>query len=228
MMKKLMTAISVGVTALGTSVALCPPAAAGPACPYDMNTEAGQSAMGQQTLDLTNRASATHDVKDLDALNDLVYACIDTPDYRKAPPAPVSAPEPVSAGDLDARIDSFVANTNGNQIGDGQCVTLIKRYLSDVYGIDAGGWGDAIDYRSGSSGGNQLLSHGFTWHEDQNFANGDILVWRQDPRFAFLPQGHIATWYNGKIYDQNYVGRLTAGSDPFSGYGYLGYWRKAS
>jgi hypothetical protein len=108
-------------------------------------------------------------------------------------------------------------------------VALVKRYLGDVYGISAGAWGDAIDYRGGGSAGNQLQSRGFAWHGGaQDFTNGDILVWQMDPHFAYLPQGHIAVWYSGKIYDQNYLGRLTAGSDPFSRYGYLGYWRKGT
>ena len=151
-----------------------------------------------------------------------------TPECGKPAPQPPQAPSGGSGPSFTTRVDNFVANTNGNQVGDGQCVTLVKKYLSEVHGITAGGWGDAIAYRKGGSGGNQLESRGFTWHTDQNFKKGDILVWEQNPRFAYLPQGHMAIWYNGKIYDQNYAGRLTAGSDPFSGYGYLGYWRKTS
>jgi hypothetical protein len=49
-MKKLAAAISVGAVALGTSVALCPPAAASPACPYDMSTAAGQKALVDATV----------------------------------------------------------------------------------------------------------------------------------------------------------------------------------
>src|ERR1700752_163866 len=43
-MKKLAVTISVGVFALSASVALCPSAVAGPACPYDMSTDAGRTA----------------------------------------------------------------------------------------------------------------------------------------------------------------------------------------
>lgn len=131
-----------------------------------------------------------------------------------------------SGGSVAGKVDKFVADTNGKQVGDGQCVTLIKEYLRDVYNVTPGAWGNAIDYSDGGQGGNHLQSNGFTWHTDQQFQNGDILVWKQDSHFAYLPQGHIALWHNGKIFDQNYAGRLTAGSDPFSGYGYLGHWRK--
>ncbi|MEE6175509.1 hypothetical protein [Mycobacterium sp. 050134] len=125
------------------------------------------------------------------------------------------------------RLDNFVATVTGQQVGDGQCVALVRKYLGDVYGITDGGWGDAYAYGKGGTGGNRLESRGFDWHPDQGFANGDILVWRQDPRFAGLSYGHVAIWYNGRIFDQNYNGRLTAGSDPFSDYGYDGFWRKA-
>jgi len=180
---------------------------------FSFNIPGGWDNLWYQTSD-------GHFVADVDietgTLNDVTGVCGDS---RQAAPA---AAQPTSG------IAAFVANTNGQQIGDGQCVTLIKRYLSDVYGIAAGSWGNAIDYRSGGRGGNELQSRGFTWSNGRDFSDGDILVWQQDPRFAYLPQGHIATWYNGRIYDQNYAGRLTAGSDPFSGYGYLGRWRKTS
>lgn len=124
------------------------------------------------------------------------------------------------------QLDSFVAEVAGQQVGDGQCVALVRKYLGDVYGVTDGVWGDAYAYGKGGAAGNHLESRGFSWHPDQDFANGDILVWRQDPRFAGLSYGHVAIWYDGRIFDQNYNGRLTAGSDPFSDYGYEGYWRR--
>lgn len=136
--------------------------------------------------------------------------------------APTCPTDPARA--VMTRLDTFVATVAGQQVGDGQCVALVRKYLGDVYGITDGGWGDAYAYGKGDTAGNHLESRGFTWHPDENFANGDILVWHQDPRFAY---GHVAIWYDGRIFDQNYNGRLTAGSDPFSDYGYEGFWRRA-
>jgi hypothetical protein len=99
--KKLVATISGVAAALAaTCLAYSPPAAGGPACPYDMSTRAGQSAMGQQVLDYTQRASATHDVGDLNALNNLTYACIDgysqqpNPQQQQYPQMQLIAPLP--------------------------------------------------------------------------------------------------------------------------------------
>ena len=53
--KKLAAAISVAAAALGTSVALCPSAAADTACPYDMSTAAGQKALTDATVAASNQ-----------------------------------------------------------------------------------------------------------------------------------------------------------------------------
>ncbi|MDT5090734.1 MAG: hypothetical protein QOH60_97 [Mycobacterium sp.] len=190
----------------------------------------GQAVKGHFSFNIPNggwdnlwyKVSDGHFVADVDIETGTLSTV--TPECDQAP-APQASGAPGAS--LATKVDNFVAATNGHKVGDGQCVPLIKQYLSDVYGIQPGSWGNAIDYRQGGSAGNQLESRGFSWHTDRQFNNGDILVWQQDSRFAYLPQGHIAVGYNGKIYDQNYAGRLTAGSDPFSGYGYLGYWRKA-
>ncbi|MBW0014961.1 hypothetical protein [Mycobacterium sp.] len=144
-------------------------------------------------------------------------------------PSGVAAPAcPTDPGPgTTTRLDNFVTAVAGQQIGDGQCVALIRKYLGDVYGITDAGWGDAYAYGKGGTAGNHLESRGFTWYPGEDFANGDILVWRQDSRLAGLSYGHVAIWYDGKIFDQHYNGRLTAGSDPFSDYGYEGFWRKA-
>ena len=128
-------------------------------------------------------------------------------------------------------VDQFVANTTGKELSNaqgtypGQCVSLVSQYLLQVYGITTGAWGNAVDYQSGGSGGNHLAANGFSWSTDQSFANGDILVWGAGAYTGAY--GHIAVWYNGKIYDQNNAGRMTAGLDPYFASGFLGHWRKA-
>lgn len=138
-------------------------------------------------------------------------------------------------------IDGFVAKYNGakgvpNVAGTypGQCVSLISQYLSQIYGITSGAWGNAVDYRAGGSGGNQLQARSFGWHNDTNFQNGDILVWGQSAASGTGAAGHIGIWYNGRVFDQN-DGRNGRAYDPatgtyavgfanfFSG-GFLGYW----
>ncbi len=133
---------------------------------------------------------------------------------------PTQAPAPANA------VDRFVANNRGQSLANaagtyrGECVSLVSQYLLQVYGIRTGAWGNAVDYRAGGSAGRRLAGLGFTWHADRSFRNGDILVWGNGT------YGHVAVWYNGKIFDQNYAGRRTAGLDPFFASGYLGYWRK--
>lgn len=143
----------------------------------------------------------------------------------------LSAPPHASAG---MSIDQFVAATQGkewaNQAGGdrGECVSLVSQYLLMSYGIVAGAWGNAVDYRAGGTGGNRLSANGFTWSTDRNFANGDILVWTGPTAFALTAYGHIAIWYDGRIYDQNNAGRRSAGFGRFNGDGFLGYWRKGT
>lgn len=130
-------------------------------------------------------------------------------------------------------VDQFVAKTMGQELSNaqgtfkGECVSLVSQYLLQVYGITTGQWGNAVDYRSGGSGGNHLAANGFTWSTNQSFVNGDILVWEYNPGFAYTAAGHIAVWYNGKIYDQNNAGRRTAGLAPYSPLGFVGHWRKS-
>ena len=125
-------------------------------------------------------------------------------------------------------LDQFVTNTMGQQLSNaagtypGECVSLVSQYLLQVHGINNTGWNaNAVDYQAGSTGGNKLAANGFTWSTDQTFANGDILVWNGT-------SGHVAVWYNGKIYDQNYNGRRTAGLDPYGAANFLGHWRKGT
>lgn len=118
-------------------------------------------------------------------------------------------------------VDQFVANTTGTTVGDGQCVALVDQYLLQVCGITTGAWGNAVDYQAGGTAGNHLAADGFTWSTNQNFANGDILVWGAGAYTSSL--GHVAVWYNGENFEQN---PGPAGLHPFFSSGYLGHWRK--
>ncbi len=156
---------------------------------------------------------------------------ITVPISAKAP-----APQPPPTPSLNARVDAFVGATRGKTIAapdgsyPGECVSLVKRFLKDVHGISAGAWGNAVDYRQGGSGGNQLAARGFVWRTDGNFQNGDILVWGSGAGTSF---GHIGIWHAGKLYDQNNYGSgratpaRTANYSPYIPPGRLGYWRKA-
>jgi hypothetical protein len=135
-----------------------------------------------------------------------------------------------ACADQGSSVDRFVTANMGKSLANaqgtyqGECVSLVSQYLLQVYGVTTNAWGNAIDYQSGRSGGNHMAANGFAWHTDTNFANGDIIVWGLGQYTSSY--GHIAVWYNGKIFDQNYAGRRTAGLDPYFPYGYLGYWRK--
>lgn len=121
----------------------------------------------------------------------------------------------------------FIAQSKGkvwaNAAGTypGECVSLVSQYLLRVKGIKTGAWGNAVDYRSGASGGNQLKARGFKWSTNRSFKDGDILVFNRT-----APYGHIGIWHGGKLYDQNNSGRRAAGYSSFFPSGYLGYWRK--
>ncbi|REF32073.1 hypothetical protein DFJ65_3168 [Calidifontibacter indicus] len=127
-------------------------------------------------------------------------------------------------------LDQFVSSTTGQSLANaqgeyrGECVSLVAQYLGQVHGITVDHWGNAVDYRAGGTGGNQLAARGFTWSTDTNFRDGDIVVWGSGAWTTSY--GHIAVWYHGQIYDQNFNGRRTGGSHAFFGYGYLGHWRK--
>jgi hypothetical protein len=155
---------------------------------------------------------------------------------------PVAGEPQCGGGGNTSSLDAFVAKYNGqsnvaNAAGTypGQCVSLISQYLLQVYGITTGAWGNAVDYQAGGSGGNQMQSRGFVWHGDQSFQNGDIIVYGASASAGTGSAGHIAIWYNGKLFDQN-DGRGTrsfnqntqtysVGFASFFSGGYIGYWR---
>lgn len=142
---------------------------------------------------------------------------------------------PSSGGNFAQKVASFVSNTYGKTVANaagtfaGECVSLVSQFLLQVHGITSGAWGNAVDYRSGGSGGAQLAARGFVWRNDQSFQNGDILVWGAGTYTSGY--GHIGIWYNGKSFDQNSgwhrdVGVRQSGYSQFWSQGYLGYWRK--
>ncbi|WP_099251329.1 Ig-like domain-containing protein, partial [Mycobacterium sp. shizuoka-1] len=151
---------------------------------------------------------------------------------------------PPSTPTLSQQVAAFVGTTKGRTIANpdgsyaGECVSLVRQYLEQVFNIRTGAWGNAIDYRSGSSGGNQLAARGFTWHTDRNFQDGDILVFGQSSQGGTSAYGHIGIWNSGQFYDQNDGWRANArtanyspfdNSAPYTDRGvsaaFLGYWR---
>ncbi|MCL7660535.1 hypothetical protein M8360_34730, partial [Klebsiella pneumoniae] len=68
-----------------------------------------------------------------------------------------------------------------------------------------------------------MKANGFTWHTDQKFENGDILVWGDGAHTTAY--GHIGIYYEGQVWQQNFNGDRTL--QPYDGEidAYLGYWR---
>ena len=148
-----------------------------------------------------------------------------------AAPAPSATDAPAAHATTHvaaSKVSSFLSKYKGQSVANqqgtyaGECVSLISKYLGEVYGIKTGAWGNAVDYRAGGSGGNQLKQRGFTWSTSQNFKDGDIVVWG----YNMSPYGHIGIWFNGKIYDQNWNGMRYVQSHQFVSNGYLGKWTK--
>jgi len=137
---------------------------------------------------------------------------------------------PAGGGVGASKIDAYVsAHPAGSEVGDGQCVALVKDYLTSVWGEDANGraLGNGVDYRSGGVGGQYLAAHGWTWSTDQNFQTGDILVWGAG---ADTNQyGHVAIYYphgSTRLYEQNGAGAnsLRVFFGNYFSSGYLGHW----
>jgi hypothetical protein len=114
-----------------------------------------------------------------------------------------------------------LANSQGGY--QGECVSLISRALEEVHGVDHGPWGDAIDYQDGGSAGKKMKANGFTWHTDQKFKNGDILVWGKGANTTEF--GHIGIYYEGQVWHQNFNNNRSLHTYDGLIDGYLGYWR---
>lgn len=135
------------------------------------------------------------------------------------------APAPTSAMTTFYKtvLGTSVANAAGTFRG--ECVSLVSQYLLQVRGLRTGAWGNAVDYRSGGTGGQKMKAAGWTWHTDKNFRDGDVIVWGQYPGWVST-NGHIGVWYAGKTLEQNWVGKRYVTHNPFQGRGFLGYWRR--
>ncbi len=160
-------------------------------------------------------------------------------------------PASPAAPTLSQKVGTFVTKWKGTQIGDGECVTLIKQFVSEVFSITPGAWGNAINYAQGAgTGGQQLAAIGFTWHTDRSFQDGDIIVWHSwlyDTSVGkVVDYGHVGVYYQKQIFDArdarhkstgdpegrkaNYSGAFWAstGTPGASGSSqYIGYWRKS-
>lgn len=150
-------------------------------------------------------------------------------------PGPLAYPA-AAAGSMT--IGQFVATYTGHTVADPvgtaiQCVALVKAFLYYVDGVPAGAWGNADQYVPGQVGGNGMTAAGFHFYTDQNFQNGDILVYGDH---TLGDGGHIGIYDNQQLFDQNSgfhaapVTAAQAGFSPLSGVaaynGYLGYWRR--
>lgn len=130
-------------------------------------------------------------------------------------------------------LDQFIQNhPSGTTVASpenafaGQCVSLVRQILLQVYGFNGGKLGDAVDFASVVSQA-KLATVGLKWLPgDTNFQDGDILVWGDDPGTWTSKYGHIAAWYQGKLYNQNWNNSLKISFNNFFAPGYLGRYTK--
>lgn len=148
--------------------------------------------------------------------------------------AAASAAQPAASAQFENTSDFLkhyqgqtLANSSGGYSG--ECVSLISRLLEEVYGVDHGAWGNAIDYQAGGTGGQQMAANGFDWNTDTNFQNGDIVVWGHGQHTSAY--GHIGIYWDGQIWHQNWdsgngmdrsLHTIDFNNDIDA---YLGYWR---
>lgn len=121
--------------------------------------------------------------------------------------------------------EQYASEFLGKKVGTGQCVGEVQNFLSLVCGVNLGAIGNAVDYASPANQA-KFASVGFKWVIDQNFLEGDTLVWEDDPGSFTGVYGHIANGYQGKILNQNNNGREFVTIDNFFPQGYLGRYTK--
>ncbi|MBL7490366.1 hypothetical protein I6A60_11415 [Frankia sp. AgB1.9] len=131
-------------------------------------------------------------------------------------------------GASNSALDNFVAaHPAGSEINSPwgpQCVTLVVHYLSEVYGISLTQW-NASTYQQGQKSGAVLANNGWTWHQGAGaYQQGDILVWSWTKVAG--DAGHVAIWYNGKLYEQNAHTTPGISLDPSNWVNgtFAGYW----
>lgn len=136
-------------------------------------------------------------------------------------------------------IELFAAQTLGGTYGNpeptllrnrgtyqGQCVSYERQRLSAMDGVNWGAVGDAVSYAN-SANKARYKSIGYAWKPgDTSFKDGDVLVWGDDAGSWTGKEGHISTWYNGKLLNQNFGGSLKVTQNNFFPAGYLGRYTK--
>ena len=136
-------------------------------------------------------------------------------------------------------IELFAAQTLGGTYGNpeptllrnrgtyqGQCVSFERQRLSAIDGVNWGAVGDAVSYANAANQA-RYKSIGYTWKPgDTSFKEGDVLVWGDDSGSWTGKEGHISTWFNGKLLNQNFGGSLKVTQNNFFPAGYLGRYTK--
>jgi len=108
----------------------------------------------------------------------------------------------------------------------GQCVSFERQRLSAIEGVNWGSVGNAVDYANASNQA-RYKAIGYTWKPgDTSFKDGDVLVWGDDAGSWTGKEGHISTWFNGKLLNQNFGGSLKVTQNNFFPAGYLGRYTK--
>lgn len=180
---------------------------------------AGAALLGTGTI---ASASATAPAQDSAAVGSAAEKSTSNAKPGSASASPEAAKKFSSSGKfLNHYKGQSLANSQGGF--QGECVSLISRALEEVHGVDHSAWGNAVDYQAGGSGGQKMKANGFTWHTDQKFENGDILVWGDGADTGVY--GHIGIYYEGQVWHQNFNGDRSLHTYDGLIDGYLGYWR---
>ena len=224
MLKKLAVTISAGATALASSIGLCPSADAGPACPYDMSSYAGQDAYGRQILDYIQRDTAAAQI----ALTDLTHACIDG---YQTPAAADSAPDPVSQpAASSSKVDAAVAKAYGGVGTDAFGPTGCLRFVANAYGAGPTGYPSALDLRNALNSDGQihmdpnppagaLVFSQSQWDVIDGKHYGHVVIARGDGTFI---SGGVDSGYRGLEGGGHNV-QLLSSWNPAGGADYLGW-----
>ena len=102
----------------------------------------------------------------------------------------------------------------------GQCVSGIRQFIVSVLDLPDQRVGDAYMYWD-----SPYMEKYFVKVTDGSRKDGDVLIWGDDPGSFTGKEGHIAIWYTGRIYNQNYNGSLKFTLNDFFTPGYLGAYR---
>jgi surface antigen len=91
---------------------------------------------------------------------------------------------------LGSRIgdDSLVRSGEESEATKYQCVSLVKQYLRECFTIEAGAWGNAIDYWTGT---NPVLLTCFSRLQTSDTQTGDIVIFKTKDRTDYAGFGHI-------------------------------------